>query len=110
MAKKRCSQKEKNVRESLLVQLKLQGKKDKFYEDLIEDYMSYWNLKEQLQADIKERGIRYSAVNGNGIKVEKPNESIQNLQKTTVAMLKILADLNLKEPLHESDPEQDYLG
>ena len=95
---------------SLQEQLRLQNKTSKFYQDLVNDYMFYWDLKKKLIQDIKKKGIRYSAVNGNGIKVEKPNESVQNLQKTTVTMLKILADLNLKEPLHDSDPEDDYLG
>lgn len=99
----------KEMEESLKKQLELQNKTSKFYQDLVSDYLFYWDLKKKLISDIKKKGIRYSAVNGNGIKVEKPNESVQNLQKTTATMLKILADLNLKEPLHESDPEGDYL-
>ena len=97
------------MEESLNKQLKLQGKTSDFYKDLVQDYLYYWSLKKQLIKDIKDKGIRYSAVNGNGIKVEKPNESVVNLQKTTATMLKILSDLNLREPLHESDPENDYL-
>ena len=97
------------MEESLNKQLKLQGKTSDFYKDLVQDYLYYWALKKQLIKDIKEKGIRYSAVNGNGIKVEKPNESVVNLQKTTATMLKILSDLNLREPMHESDPENDYL-
>lgn len=99
----------KEVEQSLRDQLRLQEKTGQFYQDLVSDYMSYWDLKKKLIKDIKEKGIRYSAINGNGIKVEKPNESVQNLQKTTVTMLKILSDLNLKEPLHDSDPEDEYL-
>ena len=97
------------MEESLNKQLKLQGKTSDFYKDLVQDYLYYWSLKKQLIKDIKDKGIRYSAVNGNGIKVEKPNESVVNLQKTTATMLKILSDLNLREPMHESDPESDYL-
>ncbi len=99
----------REVEQSLREQLRLQEKTGQFYQDLVSDYMFYWDLKKKLIKDIKEKGIRYSAINGNGIKVEKPNESVQNLQKTTVTMLKILSDLNLKEPLHDSDPEDEYL-
>jgi len=99
----------KQIKESLVEQLELHGKTAKFYMDLVDDYVFYWGMKKELIKDIKDKGVRYSAVNGNGIKVEKANESIQNLQKTTVTMLKILADLNLKEPMHNSDPETDYL-
>lgn len=99
----------KQIKESLIEQLKLHGKTSDFYMDLVEDYIFYWDMKKKLIKDIKEKGVRYSAINGNGIKVEKANESIQNLQKTTVTMLKILGDLNLKEPMHNPDPETDYL-
>ena len=100
---------QKQVKESLLEQLRLQNKTGKFYQDLVNDYMEYWKLKKCLIKDIEVKGIRYKVVNGNGIETEKPNESIQNLQKTTVTMLKILSDLNLREPLVDGSEEYDYL-
>ena len=99
----------KEMRDSLLEQLRLQNKTSDFYEDLVNDYMDYWSLKKKLIADIKRKGLRYETVNGNGITVEKPNESVNNLPKITAAMLKILNDLNLKEPLSDSSVEDDYL-
>ena len=99
----------KEMRDSLLEQLRLQNKTSDFYEDLVNDYMDYWSLKKKLIADIRKKGLRYETVNGNGIKVEKPNESVNNLPKITAAMLKILNDLNLKEPLSDSSVEDDYL-
>lgn len=100
---------QKEIKMSLMEQLKLQNKTGKFYEDLVNDYVEYWNLKKKLIADVKKKGIRYETFNGNGIKVEKANESIQNLQKTTVTMLKILNDLNLREPLLDNTSEDEYL-
>ena len=97
------------IKESLLEQLRLQNKTSDFYLDLVSDYMDYWSLKKKLITDIRKKGIRYDTVNGNGIKVEKPNESVTNLPKITTAMLKILNDLNLKEPLSNSSGEDDYL-
>ena len=97
------------IKESLLEQLRLQNKTSDFYLDLVSDYMDYWSLKKKLITDIRKKGIRYDKVNGNGIKVEKPNESVTNLPKITTAMLKILNDLNLKEPLSNSSAEDDYL-
>ena len=90
-------------------QLRLQNKTSDFYEDLVNDYMDYWSLKKKLIADIRKKGLRYETVNGNGITVEKPYESVTNLPKITTAMLKILNDLNLKEPLSDSSLEDDYL-
>ena len=97
------------IKESLLEQLRLQNKTSDFYLDLVSDYMDYWSLKKKLIADIRKKGIRYETINGNGIKIEKPNESVTNLPKITTAMLKILNDLNLKDPLSNSSAEDDYL-
>ena len=99
------------VRAGLLEQLTKQGKTDKFYIDLVDDYMAHWNVKELLKKDIEEKGLRYSVTNGNGISSVKPNESVQNLQKETATMLKILQELNLKEPIitpKETDDISDY--
>lgn len=100
---------QKQVKESLLEQLRLQNKTSEFYGDLVNDYVKYWSLKNKLITDINKKGLRYKTVNGNGIEVEKPNESVTNLPKITTAMLKILNDLNLKEPLSEPSAEDDYL-
>lgn len=100
---------EEQVKNSLMEQLRLQNKTAKFYSNLVDDYMSYWKLREILLKDIDDNGIRYKSTNGNGITVDKPNESVQNLQKTTATMFKILSDLNLKEPLSNSTAEDDYL-
>lgn len=97
------------IRKSLIEQLEAQGKKTEFYEDLVNDYMYYRSLKRKLKTDIKENGLRYKTVNGNGVAVEKANESVMNLQKTTATMLKILSDLKLKEPEQApGDPNAGY--
>lgn len=48
-----------------------------------------------------------SDINGNGVEVEKTNDSVVNLQKTTATMLKILADLRLKDPVPEPEKATD---
>lgn len=101
---------QKDVKMSLIRQLELRGMSAEFYMDLVNDYIYYWSLKKKLIADIKSKGLRYETVNGNGMTVEKANESVANLQKTTVTMLKILADLKLKEPVPEPEnPTDGYL-
>ena len=47
------------IKESLLEQLDLQNKTAKFYEDMINDYLYYWDLKKKLIKDIKDKGLRY---------------------------------------------------
>ena len=68
------------------------------YDNLIYDYMYFYDLKDKLQKDIKKKGLRVKIVNGNGIESEKDNASVGNLLKVNTQMLKILNDLNLKEP------------
>lgn len=98
------------IQESLTKQLELRGMNADFYKDLIADYVYYWSLKKKLISDIKNKGIRYKTINGNGVEVEKANESVVNLQKTTATMLKILADLKLKDPVPEPEnPSDGYL-
>ena len=70
---------------------------------MIENYLFYVRLKEDLQYDIDVKGIRYEARTGNGYKTDKPNESVKNLINVTTEMRKILQDLDLKEP--EENPE-----
>ena len=80
----------KEIKDDLLEQLEAQGKYQNYYLDLIEDYMKYYDLKRKCQRDIKEKGLRYEVVSGNGFKSEKPNESVQNLMKITTARLHML--------------------
>ena len=101
---------QKAMKESLIRQLELRGMKEEFYMDMIDDYVYYWSLKKKLITDIRAKGLRYETINGNGVTVEKANESVVNLQKTTATMLKILADLKLKEPVPEPEnPTDGYL-
>ena len=101
---------QKAMKESLIRQLELRGMKAEFYMDMIDDYVYYWSLKKKLITDIRAKGLRYETINGNGVTVEKANESVVNLQKTTDTMLKILADLKLKEPVPEPEnPTDGYL-
>ena len=98
----------KAIEDSLIEQLKIKGKCTKYYLDMVADYMSYYDLKKSLKKDIKEKGVRYKTVSGNGKDIEKPNESIANLHKTTQIMLKILQDLGLQEPI-EDNSDSDYI-
>ena len=101
---------QKAMKESLIRQLELRGMNAEFYMDMIDDYVYYWSLKKKLITDIRAKGLRYETINGNGVTVEKANESVVNLQKTTATMLKILADLKLKEPVPEPEsPTDGYL-
>lgn len=99
----KTEQKIEVIRKDLKDQLIAQNKFGEHFNDMIENYLFYVKLKEELQYDIDTRGIRYEARTGNGYKTDKPNESIKNLTNVTTEMRKILQDLDLKEP--EEPPE-----
>lgn len=99
--------KKEAIKEDLQNQLIAQNKFGKQFDDMIEDYLYFFELKERLKYDINSNGIRYRWVGGNGFLTSKPNESVERLQKTNGQMLKILQDLDLKAP--EEDGEGDDL-
>lgn len=101
--KKKIEEKITIIKEDLKNQLISQNKFGEHFNDMIENYLFYVRLKEDLQYDIDVKGIRYEARTGNGYKTDKPNESVKNLINVTTEMRKILQDLDLKEP--EENPE-----
>ena len=96
------------IKEDLTNQLLSKNKFGKHFSDMIEDYLFFVKLKEDLQYDIKINGLRYDCKTGNGYTTDKPNESVQNLLKVNGQMLKILQELDLKEP--DTDPSGEGEG
>lgn len=103
----KITEKKEAIKEDLQSQLIAQNKFGKQFDDMIEDYLYFFELKERLKHDIDINGIRYKNTGGNGFSTYKPNESVERLQKTNGQMLKILQDLDLKAP--EEDGEGDDL-
>lgn len=104
-------EKKQAIKEDLQNQLIAQGKFGKQFDDMIEDYIYFVELKERLQHDLNINGMRYKTTTGNGFTSNKPNESYERLLKTNAQMLKILQDLELKapEPDKPGDDEDDLL-
>lgn len=95
---KKVEKKAKNIKNDLKNQLKTQGKSGKHFDDMIEDYIYFVKLKEDLQNDIEVNGLRVETKTGNGYTTEKDNKSVDHLIKVNGQMLKILQDLELKSP------------
>ena len=96
--KEKIKEKKQAIKEDLQNQLIAQNKFGKHFDDMIEDYLYFVELKETLQHDIDINGIRYKATGGNGFTSYKPNESCERLIKTNAQMLVILDKLDLKAP------------
>ena len=85
----------KSIKESLEKQLVLKGANTEFFKDLIQDYVSFWSIKNKLKADIKKRGINYQDVSSAGKMMWKSNPSVKELVGVNRQMLCILNELNL---------------
>lgn len=92
----RGSKKKDEIKKDLIDQLERNGVVGNQYQDLVDDYMALWDIKNKLIKDIRARGVSVEWRNGGGQGGVKKNESIAELNKTNAQMLKILSDLGLK--------------
>ena len=69
--------------------------------------VGYYYISDGVNEALQREWRQYKTINGNGVEVEKTNDSVVNLQKTTATMLKILADLRLKDPVPEPEKATD---
>ena len=83
----------KKIENELKKQLKANGINADYLKDMISDYMSLWDLKNELLDDIKANGIKVVGMHG-----PKSNPAINDLHKTNDRMIKILDALNLNAP------------
>ena len=96
------------IREDLLAQLTLKGSPGKCFVDLVEDYMDLWITKNLLLDVIKTRGVSVRYNNGGGQSGYKKNDSVEQVLKVNMQMLRILDKLELK-PSTAAGEEDDEL-
>ena len=96
--KKKTKPKRQAIEDSLVSQLERAGRNTPERLALIGAYMEHYDTLKRLDIDIRRNGVRVKAINGNGIEVEKPNESVQSRGKVVATMLTILKELKL-DPL-----------
>lgn len=99
---------EEKIRESLIAQLEAQNKVTEYCVDMVDTYMMHWRLKERLNMDIEEQGIRITVSTGNGHDKTIANPSVTDLQRETSIMLAILDKLDIKTPVIAGSVD-DYL-
>lgn len=93
----------KRIEKDLLSQLEEKWISGSHYVDLVQDYLSLWDVKNELIEDIKTKGIKVSGMHG-----PKSNPSINDLNKTNAQMLKILSELGLKASAEQKDDDDDF--
>lgn len=95
------------IRKELLSHLEKKNAKTETNIDLVNDYMSLWEIKNKLIADIEKRGVQVETFNSSGNTVYKKNDSVTELLKTNSQMLKILSDLGLTASMSEGNDNDD---
>lgn len=93
------------IQNDLLRQLKSKGGNTAAYEDLVKDYMSLWDTKNELNKDIKQRGVMVPYESNAGIVNIKKNESVGELIKVSAQMTKLLAYLGLSPAMEDGDDD-----
>lgn len=86
---------EKEIKKSLMEQLRAKGADVAHFEQLIEDYLAYFKIVKKMKADIRKKGLSYKAVSAAGKEYEKDNPNVKALPQYTRAMLAILKELGL---------------
>lgn len=91
--------KRKTIKDDLTKQLVAKGiseTDERFFYDLLDDYMALWDTKNKLIADIKKHGVTIKWNNGGGQEGSKKNDSVSELTRVSTQMLKLLSDLGMK--------------
>ena len=97
------------IKNDLLNQLKDNGICGHHYQDLVEDYMAMWDIKNKLIENIKKKGVSIRYQNGKNQFGYKKNDSISELNRTNRQMLTILNDLGLKAAdIKVDDDNEDF--
>ena len=68
----------------------------RFYVSLVDDYISMWDVKNQLLSNIEENGVTITYNNGGGQQGEKKNDCVPELYRVNAQMLKLLSELGLR--------------
>ena len=98
----------KSIKRDLLDQLEIDGVDGKFYLDLVEQYMNLWVTVQELDLDIKKRGIMVKYQNSKTQWGYKKNDSLDQRNRTLAQMVRILDWLNLKPTIAEIGDADDY--
>ena len=98
------------IKRSIIEQLQQRGANIEALSNLVEDYLFFCDLKEQLKADIVTRGVTYPDLNSKGVEVQKENPSTKSLIMLNKQMLAILDKLDIKpSTIVEPDGEDSDL-
>lgn len=92
---KKKSKKYREIKNSLLETLEKSNNNTPYFVNLVEDYMSFYETKEQAKAEIEEKGVMVEYQNGKNQSGYKKNDMIEVILKVNAQMIKILDKLGI---------------
>ena len=97
----------KDLQASLTKQLADKGAGVTHFEDLIADYIFYWQQEKKMQADVKKRGLFFETMSAVGNPITKENPSVKQAMMYNKQKLSILKELGLSTDkiIKEGDDE-----
>ena len=90
-----ATKKGRQIRASLIAQLRNKGAEADHFVALIDDYVNYYETVQKMKKNIRKNGITYAAISAAGKEYEKDNPCVKQLPQYTRAMLAILKELGL---------------
>lgn len=95
------------VKTSLLKQLESRDMDAELWRDLINDYLTFWEIKDKLTFEIERNGAMITIKNGKQ-EFRKRNDAVVELPKISKRMTDILDFLNIvPEEAAKEDPDED---
>lgn len=93
------------IKSSLLKQLEQRDMDVELWHDLINDYLTFWEIKDKLKTEIERNGAMITIKNGQQ-QFRKRNDAVVELPKISKRMTDILDFLKI-EPPEVVDPEEE---
>lgn len=97
------------IKESLIRQLEVKGAFVPHFYDMICDYMELYDVKKELQEDIKRRGVSFETTSAAGHEIIKQNQSVKDLVAVGKQMQSMLKEMGLTTdaPTGVCDQDED---
>ncbi|MGX5538154.1 P27 family phage terminase small subunit [Bacillus wiedmannii] len=99
--------KKAQIKQDLLQQLEIGGLNGMHYVDLVDDYMTMFDVKNKLAREMKKNGPMIEWQNSDSQKGVKANPATKEFRETNKRMTELLKVLGLKEPIYEGTDDDD---
>ncbi|MEC2463335.1 P27 family phage terminase small subunit [Bacillus cereus] len=99
--------KKAQIKQDLLQQLENSGLYGMHYIDLVDDYMTMFDVKNKLAREMKKNGPMIEWQNSESQKGVKANPATKEFRETNKRMAELLKVLGLKEPVYEGNDDDD---